>query len=115
MGTIEELAAKIEAGGVITQEEVEQIESAVMAGEKLTSGEKRLLLGIIRKLRGTEQKAVEPIEQLVQQIEADGIVTKEELDQLHSAIMADGKVSSDERMILQSIVDKIRTGKLKEG
>ena len=61
-----------------------------------------------------EYEKLEPIEELVKRIEADGKLTKQELQEFHNAVLEDGEVSSEELMILQGIVTKLTRGKLKE-
>ena len=69
---------------------------------------------IIGKLRKDEQRDLAPLEMLKARIEADGVITSKELDDLHQVLMTDGVLGSEEQMILQGIVDKIRSGKLKK-
>ena len=54
------------------------------------------------------------IRELFEKVEADGVVTKEEVRMINEAIAEDGTVDFEERQLLEKMADKIRKGELKE-
>jgi polyhydroxyalkanoate synthesis regulator phasin len=52
------------------------------------------------------------IYQLVEEIIADGKLTREEKKRLDEAIMADGKVSSDERLVISRLLNMLARGEV---
>jgi len=54
------------------------------------------------------------VRELFKRIEADGVITKDEIIQINSALMADGKLDFEERGLLQKMTEKLRNGELKE-
>gem|GEM_PF-3680654 len=56
---------------------------------------------------------MEDLEQLVRRIEADGIVTRDEIHELNRALLREG-LTIGARALLDEIIAKIKRGELKE-
>ncbi|MFC1671499.1 hypothetical protein ACFL01_00035 [Planctomycetota bacterium] len=98
----------------VTKDIVDEIDDTVMADGILTNDERDLLNRMVAKYKEQEYRKLEPLEDLVKRIEADGTITRAELRELHEAIMEDGVVTSEELMVLQGIVNKLSRGELEE-
>ena len=57
---------------------------------------------------------MEDIKKLFEKVEADGIITADEIKQINEALAADGVLDFGERQLLEKMVRKIRSGELKE-
>jgi len=58
MGDLEELIRRIEADGQLTKDEINELNAALLADDKLSSDERMLLEGVLAKLRRGEIKEV---------------------------------------------------------
>ena len=54
------------------------------------------------------------IRKLFERVEADGVITKDEIMEINSAMMQDGVLDFEERGLLQKMTEKLRNGDLKE-
>lgn len=109
------LVEKIEADGVITEEELGELEAAAMADGRVTTGEADIVNSIAKKLRADQVRQSEDVYRLSLRIREGGGVTEDDLKQLHAAILSDGRMTHDEQMILTSVVDAMRGGGGREG
>ena len=57
-GKLEELIRRIEADGQLTKDEINELNAALLADDKLSSDERMLLEGVLAKLRRGEIKEV---------------------------------------------------------
>ena len=54
------------------------------------------------------------IRKMFERIEADGVITKDEIIEINAEMMKDGELDFEERGLLQKMSEKIRNGELKE-
>ena len=59
-------------------------------------------------------RSISNVKEQIKEIEADGIVTREEFEKLNEVMMEDGVVTDEEYMLLRHTIDKIQRGELKE-
>jgi len=54
------------------------------------------------------------IRKLFERVEADGIITKDEIKEINAAMMKDGVLDFEERGLLQKMTEKLKNGELEE-
>lgn len=54
------------------------------------------------------------LQKLVERIERDGVITKDEVQQLNAALLEGGSIGAEDRIILNRILAKLRTGEIRE-
>jgi hypothetical protein len=105
---VAKLAEKIEEDGVVTEEELRQLEEAAMADGRVTTAEAAIINAIAEKLRRDQVRESEEIYQMSLQIQSEAELSDEDARRLHAAILHDGRISHEEQMILARVVDAIR-------
>lgn len=111
---VDSLADRIQKDGKVSEQELADFEAAILEDEHVTPDEQRLLDSVVARVHQQEAEKAGQVHQIAARIQQDGIVTREELAELNAAIMADGNLSVAEQQVLQDIVHKIQSKKLKE-
>ena len=57
---------------------------------------------------------MDKLEALIERIEEDGQITKDEINELNDALLEDGKLDDEERVLLNRLLAKLQRGELKE-
>ncbi len=60
-----------------------------------------------------EQQELDKLRKIIEQISADGVITKGERDKISAAVRADGKVTREELTLIRTLLqEKVAEGKL---